>query len=448
MSNSQFQLRISFVNLVSKLALTAILFLVWGTLFVPVPATSYATAPPSNSFVARNSSSAAPSNSFVASDRSTTTPSVGLSLSKTDLTLRPAVILPEGSTASDYLELTITTTRSSAYHLYLYADGDYHTTLTLAVVADPVELATLSDLVYMQEMSADVCANSELEETKQLIDQRDGKSYWVAKLADHQCWMTQNLDFDLNGSTLPLQTTTSDVTTSRGMYEHTTLSGSMYSNNSPAGTNSFDPGLYVKSNPASLSGSCGTSGGDQLTSLDDSDCQDAGWTSVANLTPSSTALASGTAISGNTYDTHYLVGNYYQFNTAAADSSRDQTNLDVSDSVCPRGWRLPNQSAYSTLLSAYDYSNSTNDGAIAGAPLYLQLSGYIDYYWRLLPPGYVNGLRFAGNRGRYWTSHAGSANRATSLYFGNLGIVNDDDVQSAANADRYIGGSVRCVANP
>ena len=132
MSNSQFQLRVSFVNLVSKLALTVILFLVWGTLFVPVPATSYATAPPhssssaapSNSFVARNSSSAAPSNSFVASDRSATTPSVGLSLSKTDLTLRPAVILPEGSTASDYLELTITTTRSSAYHLYLYADGD------------------------------------------------------------------------------------------------------------------------------------------------------------------------------------------------------------------------------------------------------------------------------------------------------------------------------------
>ena len=56
----------------------------------------------------------------------------------------------------------------------------------------------------------------------------------------------------------------------------------MYSNNSAAGTNSFDPGLYVKSNPASLSGSCGTSNIGQLTSLDDSDCQDAGWTSVAN----------------------------------------------------------------------------------------------------------------------------------------------------------------------
>ena len=56
----------------------------------------------------------------------------------------------------------------------------------------------------------------------------------------------------------------------------------MYSNNSAAGTDSFDPGLYVKSNPASLSGSCGTSNIGQLTSLDDSDCQDAGWTSVAN----------------------------------------------------------------------------------------------------------------------------------------------------------------------
>ena len=522
MPNSQFQLRVSPVNLFSRLALVIMLFLIWGTIFVPVPNSSSAIAPPSNS--------------SEGSPRASTTPSVGLSISTTDLTLRPAVIRPEGSTASDSLNLSITTTRSSAYHLYLYADGDaslihsdpntngripttaiptslenlasnsygyyfgstaptadsnysgvpttsdqpifstatssevstsdtytlsfglkasfgvpagdYHTTLTLAVVADPVELATLSDLVYMQEMSADVCANSELEETKQLIDQRDGKSYWVAKLADNQCWMTQNLDFDLNGSTLPLQTTTSDVTTSRGMYEHTTLSGSMYSNSSAAGTNSFDPGLYVKSNPASLSGSCGASNIGQLTSLDDSDCQDAGWTSVANLTPSSTALTSGTAISGNTYDTHYLVGNYYQFNTAAADSSRDQTNLDVSDSVCPLGWGLPSQSGYNALLFAYGYSDSTNDGAIAGAPLYLQLSGYITYYWRLSPPGYVNGLINAGNRGRYWTAHAGSTSQATSLYFGYLGIANSDDVQSAANADRYIGASVRCVANP
>ena len=143
-----------------------------------------------------------------------------------------------------------------------------------------------------------------------------------------------------------------------------------------------------------------------------------------------------------------LVGNYYQFNTAAADSSRDQTNLDVSDSVCPLGWGLPSQSGYNALLFAYGYSDSTNDGAIAGAPLYLQLSGYITYYWRLSPPGYVNGLINAGNRGRYWTAHAGSTSQATSLYFGYLGIANSDDVQSAANADRYIGASVRCVANP
>lgn len=42
----------------------------------------------------------------------------------------------------------------------------------------------------MQEMTSAVCEASEVGETRQLIDVRDGKSYWVAKLKDNNCWMT------------------------------------------------------------------------------------------------------------------------------------------------------------------------------------------------------------------------------------------------------------------
>ena len=36
------------------------------------------------------------------------------------------------------------------------------------------------------------------EESVQAIDIRDGKQYWVTRLADGNIWMTQNLDFDID----------------------------------------------------------------------------------------------------------------------------------------------------------------------------------------------------------------------------------------------------------
>ena len=50
------------------------------------------------------------------------------------------------------------------------------------------------DLEIMQHMTPEICASAFVGETKQLIDWRDGKTYWVAKLADGNCWMTQNLE--------------------------------------------------------------------------------------------------------------------------------------------------------------------------------------------------------------------------------------------------------------
>ncbi len=55
----------------------------------------------------------------------------------------------------------------------------------------------------MQDMTPGGCAISNEGDTKRLIDKRAGKYYWVAKLADGNCWMTQNLDLDLStGTTL------------------------------------------------------------------------------------------------------------------------------------------------------------------------------------------------------------------------------------------------------
>ncbi len=54
-------------------------------------------------------------------------------------------------------------------------------------------------ITNMQEMSADFCTNVEIGTEGKLADNRDKKIYVVAKLADHNCWMTQNLAYDGGG---------------------------------------------------------------------------------------------------------------------------------------------------------------------------------------------------------------------------------------------------------
>lgn len=66
----------------------------------------------------------------------------------------------------------------------------YENEVTLSVVSSPLEITGLASLTNMQEMTSAVCEASEVGETRQLIDVRDGKSYWVAKLKDNNCWMT------------------------------------------------------------------------------------------------------------------------------------------------------------------------------------------------------------------------------------------------------------------
>ena len=94
------------------------------------------------------------------------------------------------------------------------SSGQYMNSVMISVVANPATINDLNDLIYMQDMTPEICKNTKAkngastvtpgnEVTKQLIDIRDGKKYWVAKLADNNCWMTQNLALDLKeGMTL------------------------------------------------------------------------------------------------------------------------------------------------------------------------------------------------------------------------------------------------------
>ena len=58
---------------------------------------------------------------------------------------------------------------------------------------------------------------------QELVDVRDNKLYWVAKLEDNHCWITQNLDLDITSdptspSYIALTSNNTDLSTDESVY--------------------------------------------------------------------------------------------------------------------------------------------------------------------------------------------------------------------------------------
>ena len=306
--------------------------------------------------------------------------------------------------------------------------GAYSNRVVVSAVVNPGYVPTLSAIDNMQEMTAEICQASTENETKQLTDTRDGKGYWVTKLKDGNCWMTQNLDLDLTNGT-PLTPEDSDVSSNWNPPRTTEQPGTISSASTNTETSSWDLGMYVKSDPDGYSNYC-----DGVKGLSDADCTSAGWTNVSSMTPMEDGNATD-VISGSTYNAHYLVGNLYQWNAATAGTGGTITSAEATDSICPKGWQLPtsnnsNSGSFQALMNAYSIGNDSTK--ITQSPLYFNPSGYVG----------SGALRYAGNGGGYWSSTAYS--NTSSAY--NLDFTLDY-VYPSNDSSRFFGQSVRCLAS-
>ena len=297
-----------------------------------------------------------------------------------------------------------------------------------AEVSTPIgESRTLSDIETMQEMSGVICYNSAENETKQLKDSRDGNLYWVTKLKDGNCWMTQNLDFDIP-STLKASDTdvTSDTTISVTKYNNSNGVGSWGSDNTQ--TKQYDPGVMYKTNPTGTD-YCSGSG---ITSLTNSACATAGWSTTGS-------------------DKHYTIGNYYSWNAATAgtgNSAGSTQGTKAAGSICPKGWHLPTagtgsyntKGSFAYLLRQYGFATSDTGGNVGTTP-----NSMVDapMYWLRGGDVYSTHLNDAGSSGYYWSSSVVSATYAYSLYF-STGTYLYPSNNNYYN--RYDGFPVRCLA--
>lgn len=309
-------------------------------------------------------------------------------------------------------------------------------------IKEPPE-PVLNTITYMQDMTPELCASAPEGDTTRLTDRRDGKQYWVAKLKDGNCWMTQNLDLDLNGRTL--KPSDSDVSS------NWTFNGGWY-NSADQGLDDvtaiqgWDLGEYVKTKPTDYF-VC-----DDSTITTDLSACPSQFTSVSGMTPFTEPINEGklpkenVSVQGDQYDAHFLTGNYYTWAAATAGTGNrvsDSSASEAPGSICPRGWKLPKSGnsnnengSFYDLLSQYSLTDRTTSGKfdITASPLYFVRSGSIMS---------SNALLSAASYGHYWSGQSGgtgTSNYAHSLQF------YSSKVDPSLNYWRDFGYSVRCVA--
>lgn len=305
--------------------------------------------------------------------------------------------LPSGSYAKD-LVFSVLAHATPNYNINRLVD--------LTSMQDPNLAQYCSDTYTPSKDSTTVTFNrlfeGDLVPRANLVDERDGNYYLVSKLADGNCWMSQNLALDFTAGE-PIVASNNDGTTRSFIPTHTTQTdiGPNWGLNS-SNTMSYHP----KSDESYYQG--GTS---------------------MSSTPS------GDGISYNWEKT----GNYYNYSAATASTGTTTlVSADAPSSICPKGWRLPlaegNKSFDNLLVTIY--KNKFSSSTIKGYPLNFVSPGWYDQ-------GYNGGsVVHRGVRGIYRTSraHDSSSDSAYELF------IDGGSIASKGSTYKGYGYSIRCVA--
>ena len=242
---------------------------------------------------------------------------------------------------------------------------------------------TFSSIRTMQEMNSTICkaettptkdavnttavhsTNTNLVPEARLKDTRDNKYYTVRKLADGNCWMTDNLAYAKAGK----------------------LGGD---SDTTGNNNNFfinDSDIYTK-------------GGEKWKYEDDKkfiyDRKETSYNSTTKTNTSfplkgwrKTRLSNGSISLKAIYDTEAnpLYGNLYTWHTATAGTGTYSMKTDgdnATSSICPRGWRLPqndgNNSYQNLLFTSYGLKNDKiSSTKMRSSPLDFSFAGFYSY---------------------------------------------------------------------
>ena len=367
------------------------------------------------------------------------TPTVGISL-PTSIDFADVLPTPSGATTTATANLTVTTTDSAGYSLYLYSsDGDNSLR---------PKISSLANISKINATAGDVGLT-----LSSLKPNTWGYNLGTEAPTDSTTYSAVPTD-----NSTPIQTKdTSDTNSANDTYTlsfgakvDSTIASGAYSNALTVAVTA-EPRAIVYIQDLTLSDCQSQASDADLTVKDKRDDNDytvryingACWmtqnlrlaggtkltTSGSNVTRNYTLPT--TQLAGNSYsytapqttissDTSY--GGYYNYCAASAGTVCSSTSAqDAAQDICPKGWRLPTRTEFDGIAS---YSS-------AFSPV---LSGY-----------YFNGsLSNTGSRGLWWSATAFDSYYQYYLYYRSGSLYTDFERNG-----KHFGFSVRCIrSNP
>ncbi len=204
--------------------------------------------------------------------------------------------------------------------------SNYNYAFNLALDTSSVNVTSINDKYYGESVRCVARGLSSMQkvsewgdlvkegDTVTAIDERDGKTYTVARLNDGKLWMTQNLAIGSNEKETILYSSDTDIS----------------------------------------SGSFKLPQGGTAPGVPDGD---KGWNNDQYNT-------------ANIYIDHSQNSGFYTwFAATAGEGTGDKESAETSSSICPKNWKLPSQAEFETLLQYYDYT------AFLQAPINYQFAG-------------------------------------------------------------------------
>ena len=288
------------------------------------------------------------------------------------------------------------------------------------------------------------CSNMNIGDVTALKDTRDNDVYAVAKLADGNCWMIENLRLDAENSR--------DSNQAQGY-------GGLFIGLAESEDTNFkfpspENSLYKSDQSGDIYGVNGATKSD-IYQNQAAGCHYPRY-NRNNTNIGGTNASGESLIPSPTDDTNtaqwYAYGNYYTWNAAVANTAYYMySGSEPNTSICQKGWRLPKPSEYRALSVALGGLDTAMGSSTA--PTGTEMS----YIMRAYPNNYIfagvyynTSARLRGQYGKYLTSNTSASSSYLPINFHMTstyvvpGIYNNYIFESFET----LGLSVRCIAEP
>ena len=335
-----------------------------------------------------------------------------------------------GTAATGYTGTSNTSFTIAAKASDTQASGDYKNVIIFTVVANTATIS-INDLEYMQDFANltssqknEIITSMTTGTAYTLTDSRDGEDYYIAKLADGNVWMLDNLRL---GGDSPIVLTNEDSNIGSSSWTLPAWSGPKKIDTATSTRSSIARLAFNSSREEKKDKSI------QLTAAELGSC-------AASPTRCSTPYIH--ADNKNTVVTNFGAGsgksgvfyNYCAVSAGTLCTATDDDYTDIIYDICPAGWRLPtgNSSGEYELLYT-SYNNVENNFRAGFSP---SLAGTVRGYS-------PTSIAEQNSRVSYWTSAhltGGLGDRAVASVFSN-------STDTTLHAFRTNGFSVRCILN-